>query len=225
MRQLFLRLAVVATLLCFSFLFNACSEATPPAATPTPTPVAVATEKPAASIAPLASTDEVAVVTTALGKFTIRFFPEVAPKHVEHFKKLARERFFNGLGFHRVIPSRLIQGGDPTTRGNDRSQWGKGEPGQETVPAEFSTLPFDRGTLGAARKGGDVNSATSQFFVCLDRNPSWDGQYTVFGQVISGLDVVEKISQVPSNQRQNGEVMDKVVINNVAIVPAGSAQK
>lgn len=213
------KLAVFAILLCFS----ACSEAPAPAPSPTPTPAPVATAKPVPSIAAVAPTDEVAVFNTALGKFTIRFFPEVAPKHVEHFKKLAREGFYNGLAFHRVVANGLIQGGDPTTRGNDRSQWGKGEPGQENVPAEFSTLPFDRGTLGAARKGNDVNSATSQFFVCLERHPSWDGQYTVFGQVTSGLDVVEKISQVPSDARQN--VMEKVVINKVAIVPAGSAQK
>lgn len=221
MRKLFF----IAILLCSALVFNACSEPTPPAATPTPTPTPVATAKPAPSIAAVAPTDEVAVFNTALGKFTVRFFPEVAPKHVEHFKKLAREGFYNGLGFHRVLANRLIQGGDPTTRGNDRSKWGTGEPGQETVPAEFSTLPFDRGTLGAARKGGDVNSATSQFFVCLERNPSWDGQYTVFGQVISGLDVVEKISQVPAVPDPRQLVAEKVVINKVAIVPAGSAQK
>jgi cyclophilin family peptidyl-prolyl cis-trans isomerase len=88
------------------------------------------------------------------------------------------------------------------------------------VPAEFSTLPFDRGTLGAARKGSDVDSATSQFFVCLQRNRGWDGQYTVYGQVLSGLDVVEKISQVPTVREV---VNDKVVINKVTIVPAASA--
>ena len=202
---------------------NACTNAPAPSPTPTPTPVAATpppVAKPVPSIAAVAPTDEVAVVTTALGKFTIRFFPEVAPKHVEHFKKLAREGFFNGLAFHRVVPGGLIQGGDPTTRGNDRSLWGKGEPGQETVPAEFSTLPFGSGTLGAARKGYDVNSATSQFFVCLKRNPGWDGQYTVYGEVLSGLDVVEKISQVPTVEQV---VTDKVVINKVTIVPAASA--
>ena len=78
--------------------------------------------------------------------------------------------------------------------------WGRGEPGQEKVPAEFSSLPFGRGTVGAARKGSDINSATSQFFMCSERKPGWDGQYTVFGEVIDGLDVVEKISEQPTTQ-------------------------
>ena len=165
--------------------------------------------------------DEVAVVTTAMGKFTIRFFPEVAPNHVEHFKKLANEGFFTGLAFHRAVPGRLIQGGDPTSRRNDRTMWGKGEPGQEKVSAEFNSLPFRRGTVGAARKGGDINSASSQFFVCLERNPGWDGQYTVFGEVISGLDVVEAISEVPTLDQL---VKDKVVIDRVTITSAGNTK-
>jgi peptidyl-prolyl cis-trans isomerase B (cyclophilin B) len=172
-------------------------------------------------VAALKPDDEVAVIDTKHGSFKIRFFPEVAPKHVEHFKKLVKDGFYTGLAFHRVVPGRLIQGGDPTSRRNDRTMWGKGEPGQENVPAEFSSLPFGRGTLGAARKGNDINSASSQFFVCLERNPGWDGQYTVFGEVIDGLDVVEKISNLPSDPSQL--VLDKVVMNRVHLEKAGSA--
>ncbi|HMY74570.1 MAG TPA: peptidylprolyl isomerase, partial [Blastocatellia bacterium] len=102
-----------------------------------------------------------------MGVIKIKLFPDVAPKHVENFKKLAQEGFFNGTGFHRAVPGLLIQGGDPNTRGDDRNTWGMGQPGQPNVPAEFSDRPFKRGVLGMARRGGDVNSATSQFFICL----------------------------------------------------------
>ena len=218
------RSLMLSLLLSVVVLSLACAPENAPAPTPTPTPAVaatIATPIPAASIAALKPEDEVAVITTKHGTFKIRFFPEVAPRHVEHFKKLANEGFYTGLAFHRVVPDRLIQGGDPTSRRNDRTMWGKGEPGQENVPAEFSSLPFGRGTVGAARKGGDINSASSQFFVCLERNPGWDGQYTVFGEVIDGLDVVEKISQQPSDPSQ--VVLDKVVMNRVQIEKAGAA--
>ncbi len=183
-----------------------CASDSAPTSTATPSPAAtaatIATPRPAASVAPPAADEEVAVIDTRYGSFKIRFFSDVAPRHVAHFKKLVNEGFYTGLAFHRVVPGRLIQGGDPTSRRNDRTMWGKGEPGQENVPAEFSSLPFGRGTVGAARKGNDVNSASSQFFVCLERNQGWDGSYTVFGEVISGLDVVEKISQLPSDGSQ-----------------------
>src|SRR5687767_5780344 len=132
--------------------------------------------------------DEVAVFETDYGNFKIALYPDVAPLHVENFKKLIREKFYDGLGFHRVLPDFIIQGGDPQTRGGkNRARWGQGEPNQPTVAAEFSTRPFERGTVGMARKGDDPNSGTSQFFICLRPNPSWDGQYTVFGVVVQGL--------------------------------------
>src|SRR5215475_8963817 len=103
--------------------------------------------------------DEVAVFETDYGNFKIALYPDVAPRHVENFKKLIRENFYDGLGFHRVIPDFIIQGGDPQTRGGrNRELWGRGEPNQPTVPAEFSTRPFARGTVGMARKGDDPNS-------------------------------------------------------------------
>jgi len=142
--------------------------------------------------------DEVAVFETDFGNFKIALYPDVAPRHVENFKKLIREKFYDGLGFHRVIPDRIIQGGDPQTRGGgNRARWGMGDPNQPKVPAEFSTRPFVRGTVGMARTD-DPNSASSQFFVCLRPYPDWDGKYTVFGEVIQGLNNVQIISNVPT---------------------------
>jgi peptidyl-prolyl cis-trans isomerase B (cyclophilin B) len=142
--------------------------------------------------------DEVAVFETDYGKFKIALYSDVAPRHVENFKRLIREKFFDGLGFHRVIPDNIIQGGDPQTRnGANRENWGMGIPGQPKVPAEFSTRPFKRGTVGMARTN-DPNSATSQFFITLRENPQWDGEYTVFGEVTQGIGAVQTISNVPT---------------------------
>jgi len=172
----------------------------------------------APSLSPLQPGEEVAVIETDFGKIKFRFFPDVAPKHVENFKKLAREGFYNGLAFHRVISNNIIQGGDPTTRGNDRSRWGMGEPGQPTVQAEFNDRPFIKGTVGAAR-AQSPDSATSQFFICFAPNPQWDGEYTNFGQVIEGLNVVQIISSAP--QEPGSEtVKDKVVMNRVYLEKA-----
>ncbi|MBL8189042.1 MAG: peptidylprolyl isomerase [Acidobacteria bacterium] len=157
----------------------------------------------------------VATIDTDFGQIKIQLDASVAPKHVENFKKLAREGFYDGLAFHRAVPGLLIQGGDPNTRSEDRSIWGMGAPGQPTVAAEFSQKPFTRGVLGAARRGNDPNSATSQFFICLRDNPSWTGQYTVFGEVIQGIEVVDKIASQPSDSRQL--LMNKVVMKKVTI--------
>src|ERR1051325_494344 len=135
---------------------------------------------------------EVAVIDTNYGKIVIEFFPDVAPNHVENFKELARENFYDGTKFHRLVKNQnravAIQGGDPNTISGDPSTWGQGQPGQKTVPAEFSrTRSHERGIVSAARKGNDVNSATSQFFICAAPNPSWDGQYSIFGRVTEGM--------------------------------------
>lgn len=180
------------------------------------------TPKPAAVLAtpnPAIVDDEVAVIETSYGKIKIRFYPDVAPMHVENFKKLARENFYDGLGFHRVIPDNIIQGGDPQTRSGDPKTWGMGMPGQPTVQAEFNTRPFVKGTVGMARRGGDPNSGTSQFFICLTEHPEWDGQYTVFGEVIEGIETVAKISNAPSNPMSQ-KVDQKIVMNRVLIEKA-----
>jgi len=160
----------------------------------------------------------VATIDTDFGQIKIQLDASVAPKHVENFKKLAREGFYNGLGFHRAVPGLLIQGGDPNSRTDDRGSWGKGAPGQPTIAAEFSDKPFKRGVLGAARRGNDPNSATSQFFICLRDNPSWTGQYTVFGEVIEGIEVVEKIALQPTVPGDPGSTMvNKVVMKQVTV--------
>lgn len=195
---------------CLISALNAACSTTPTtnekATAPTP-----ATSKPAALATPNPTVvdDELAVIETDYGKIKIRFYPDVAPRHVENFKKLTREKFFDGLGFHRVIPDNIIQGGDPQTRSGDSSKWGMGMPGQPTVPAEFNTRPFVKGTVGMARRGGDANSATSQFFICLTPHPEWDGQYTVFGEVVQGLETVRLISNAPSNPAS--QKVDKIV--------------
>jgi cyclophilin family peptidyl-prolyl cis-trans isomerase len=156
--------------------------------------------------------DEVAVFETDYGTFKIALYQDAAPKHVENFKKLIREKFYDGLGFHRVIPNEIIQGGDPQTRGGgNRAMWGRGEPNQPKVPAEFSTRPFTRGSVGAARSG-DPNSASSQFFVCIGPAPQWDGQYTVFGEVTRGLSAVQVISNVPLQPETQDQVKDLPII-------------
>lgn len=157
---------------------------------------------------------DTAVIETDFGQIKLRLDSATAPKHVENFKTLARAGFYDGLAFHRAVPGLLIQGGDPNTRGDDRATWGMGQPGQPTVPAEFSNKPFVRGTLGAAR-ASDPNSATSQFFLCLREFPQWNGQYTVFGEVIEGIEVVEKIAAQPTDPRQN--LLNKAVIKKVTV--------
>ncbi len=187
-----------------------------PTSTPAPAkPAAAALATPDPSVVD----NELAVIETDYGKIKIRFYPDVAPRHVENFKKLTQENFYDGLGFHRVIPDNIIQGGDPQTRSGDPSLWGMGMPGQPTVPAEFNTRPFVKGTVGMARRGGDVNSGTSQFFICLTAHPEWDGQYTVFGEVVQGLETVRMISNVPSDGQK---VQKKVTIKRVYLEKAGS---
>ncbi|MDX2030754.1 MAG: peptidylprolyl isomerase [Blastocatellia bacterium] len=143
--------------------------------------------------------DEVAVFETEFGTFKVALYPDVAPRHVENFKRLVREKFYDGLGFHRVIANNMIQGGDPQTRGGgNRDMWGMGDPNLPKVPAEFSTRPYKRGTIGMARTD-DPNSASSQFFITLGPAPQWDGKYTVFGEVVQGIGNVEIISNAPAD--------------------------
>ena len=174
---------------------------------------------------PLATPDpsvvdaEQAVIETEYGKIRIRFYPDVAPLHVANFKKLTREKFYDGLGFHRLIPDNLIQGGDPQTRNGRPEDWGKGLPDQLRVPAEFSVRKFVRGTVGMARLGSDLNSATSQFFISLTNHPEWDGRYTVFGEVIDGLETVSRIATLPSDPRSQ-RAANKVVMKRVYLEKA-----
>ncbi len=143
-----------------------------------------------------------AILKTKFGEMEIVLFPDLAPKHVESFVKLAKSGFFNGTIFHRVIPGFMIQGGDPLTKDpSNRSKYGTGGPGY-TLPAEFSRVPHEKGILSAARTA-DPNSAGSQFFIMVDKAPHLDGQYTIFGEVVKGLEVADTIVNQPRDLRDN----------------------
>jgi|SRR5579862_1899778 len=162
-----------------------------------------------------AAGEEVAIMQTNLGRIVLRFFPDRAPKHVESFKKLARDGFYDGTKFHRVIPGFMIQGGDPNSKSDDRSRHGTGGPGY-SVPAEFNDTPHTRGILSAARSSSP-DSAGSQFFLMVARSPHLDGQYTVYGEVIEGMDVVDAIVALPRDQRDNPKPENPAIIESVTI--------
>ena len=158
---------------------------------------------------------KVAVISTKFGDMVVEFFPDVAPKHVENFQILAEEGYYNGTTFHRVIPGFMIQGGDPNSKDLDRMNDGTGgragkffgigrenDPESWTVPAEFNDTPHQRGTLSMARSQ-NIDSGSSQFFICHDNAPFLDGQYTVFGQLISGIEVVDEIVNSERDPRDN----------------------
>jgi peptidyl-prolyl cis-trans isomerase B (cyclophilin B) len=142
-----------------------------------------------------------AIIETKFGNIDLRFFPDVAPNHVNNFIELAKKGFYDGTTFHRVIPGFMIQGGDPNSKDADRSRHGMGGPGY-TIKAEFNQKSHKRGTLSMAR-AADPNSAGSQFFICVADAPFLDRQYTVFGEVVSGMEVVDKIVNQPRDKRDN----------------------
>jgi len=188
-------------------------------AAPAP-PAAVA--KPADEQKPLSYyTDKVAELHTTAGEIDIRFFPDVAPQHVRNFIDLAERGFYNGTKFHRVIPGFVIQGGDPNTVSGDPSTWGTGNSGKY-VPLEPSGIHHARGIVSMAR-GGDPNSASSQFFICVADAPNLDGGYSVFGEVTKGMDVVDKIVMAETAER-NRPVKPET-ITSITIRPATDAEK
>lgn len=132
-----------------------------------------------------------AVIETNLGTIVFKLLPELAPETVRNFEKLAKDGFYNGTLFHRVIPGFMIQGGDPNTKSGNKSTWGMGGPGY-TIKAEFSSRSHHRGIVSMAR-AQDPNSAGSQFFIVTTDSTFLDRQYTVFGEVIEGMDVADKI--------------------------------
>lgn len=142
------------------------------------------------------------VLQTKQGTIKLQLFDKLAPKHVANIVKLVNEGFYNGLTFHRVIPGFMIQGGDPNSRDEDLTNDGRGTPGQQTVPAEFSKYQHQRGILSAARTS-DPNSATSQFFIMHQYAPSLDGKYSIYGQVVEGIEVVDKIVTLPKVKGDN----------------------
>ncbi|HSG74287.1 MAG TPA: peptidylprolyl isomerase, partial [Nitrosopumilaceae archaeon] len=128
----------------------------------------------------------------------IEFKDDIAPNTVQNFKKLAKSGFYDGTIFHRIVPEFVIQGGDPNTISGPREIWGQGDPGY-TIQPEFSTEKHRKYIVSMAR-GADINSAGSQFFIMLGNAPWLDGQYTIFGEVVSGQEVVDKIASLETNQ-------------------------
>ena len=139
------------------------------------------------------------IIETEYGDMEIKFFPEVAPKHVENFVKLAGDGFYNNTLFHRVIPGFMIQGGDPNTKTMETRSYGTGGPGY-SVKAEFNDKKHVRGIVSMARSQ-DPNSAGSQFFIVVKDSPFLDGQYTVFGEVVKGMEIADEIVNLPRNSR------------------------
>ncbi len=145
--------------------------------------------------------DSKAIIETKFGNIELKFFPDVAPNHVDNFIELAKKGFYDSTTFHRVIPGFMIQGGDPNSKNHDKSTHGMGGPGY-TIKAEFNGKPHKRGTLSMAR-ASSPDSAGSQFFICVADSPFLDRQYTVFGEVVSGMDVVDKIVSQPKDANDN----------------------
>lgn len=141
-----------------------------------------------------------AVIKTQLGDMEVVFFPDKAPNHVQNFIKLAKSGYYNGTIFHRVIPGFMIQGGDPNTKDPKKPEtYGMGGP-SEKLKAEFNDTPHRRGIVSMARTN-DPNSAGSQFFIVVKDSNFLDGQYTVFGEVVKGMEVADKIVNLPRNAR------------------------
>ena len=145
--------------------------------------------------------EEVAVIVTTKGTIEIAFMEDKAPGHVKNFKDLANKKFYDGTTFHRVIPGFMIQGGDPNSKSPNKSSHGMGGPGY-SIKAEFNDVPHKRGIVSMARSS-DPNSAGSQFYIVVKDSAFLDGQYTVFGKVIKGIDVVDQIVSAPRDRNDN----------------------
>ena len=168
--------------------------------------------------------NEIAVIKTSEGEMTLQFWTDAAPNTIENFKKLARQGFYDGTIFHRIIKGFMIQGGDPNSKDLAKeNRYGEGGPGYQ-IKAEFNQHKHERGVISMAR-GPDPDSAGSQFFICLAPAPRLDGKYTTFGKLIKGDDVLEKIGNTPVTKNSAGEnskPTKRVVIEKIDIVPASS---
>jgi peptidyl-prolyl cis-trans isomerase B (cyclophilin B) len=181
-------------------------------------------------------TKEVAVIKTSAGEMVVEFWSDVAPRTVENFKKLAKQGFYDGTAFHRIIKGFMIQGGDPKTKdASKEDEYGTGDPGYK-IDAEFSDRKHTKGVLSMARNGDPrerfgampapqfANSAGSQFFIVHGDAPHLDNRYTAFGKVIKGLEVLDAIADTPV-MRKGGESSKptrRIEIESVKIVPADS---
>ena len=172
------------------------------------------------------NTNDVAVIKTTAGEMVVEFWSDVAPQTVENFKKLAKDGFYNGTAFHRIIKGFMIQGGDPLTKDlTKEAMWGTGDPGYK-IKAEFNDRLHQRGVLSMAR-AQDPDSAGSQFFICLGDARNLDRNYTAFGKVIKGDDILGKIGDTPVIPSASGEPSKptvRVAVESITIVPASSVK-
>ena len=172
------------------------------------------------------SSDEVALIKTSEGDMVVQFWIDAAPNTVENFKKLARQGFYDGTIFHRIVKGFMIQGGDPNSKDPAKeNSYGQGGPGYN-LKAEFNDHSHDHGVISMAR-GPDPDSAGSQFFICLAPVHRLDHQYTTFGKLIKGENVLEKIGDIPVTKNSMGEASKptkRVVIESIKIVPADSVK-
>ena len=175
---------------------------------------------------PMNSSNEVAVIKTSEGDMVVQFWTDAAPNTVENFKKLARQGFYDGTIFHRIVKEFMIQGGDPNSKDPAKeNSYGQGGPGYQ-IKAEFNDHSHDRGVISMARSS-DPDSAGSQFFICLAPVHRLDHQYTTFGKLIKGQDVLEKIGDIEVTRNSTGEPSKptkRVVIESIKIVPADSVK-
>ena len=189
-------------------------------------PAVFATEEKKDEKTSMNTSNEVAVIKTNEGEMVVQFWTDAAPNTTQNFKKLADQGFYDGTIFHRIVKGFMIQGGDPNSKDPAKeSSYGQGGPGYE-IKAEFNNHSHDRGVISMAR-GPDPDSAGSQFFICLAPVRRLDGQYTTFGKLIRGDNVLDKIGNTPVERNAQGEVSKptkRVVIESVKIVPAESVK-
>jgi peptidyl-prolyl cis-trans isomerase B (cyclophilin B) len=173
---------------------------------------------------PANAANEVALIMTSEGDLAVAFWNDAAPETIANFKKLARQGFYNGTIFHRIVKGFMIQGGDPLSKDPKKeNSYGSGGPGY-TIKAEFNNHPHDRGVLSMAREAAP-DSAGSQFFICLAPVHRLDGKYTTFGKLIKGDDVLDKIGNIEVTRNSQGEMSKptkRVTIDKIDIVPADS---
>jgi peptidyl-prolyl cis-trans isomerase B (cyclophilin B) len=174
----------------------------------------------------MAAANEVAVIKTSEGDMVVQFWTDAAPNTIENFKKLAKQGFYNGTIFHRIVKGFMIQGGDPNSKDPAKEEsYGAGGPGYK-IKAEFNDHSHERGVISMAREP-DPDSAGSQFFICLGPVTRLDHQYTTFGKLIKGDDVLDKIGDMPVTRNSMGEMSKptkRITIEKIDIVPADSVK-